>query len=379
MSRVARLGAFIVFTFAVLAAAVFVIGSKAYLFRPTYQLKAQFADVAGLAAGADVRVGGVHSGTVNSIDLPHQPGGGVTVVMDLDRSTHEIIKRDSIASIDTEGLLGSQYVALSFGTAGQADVRDGDLIQSKLPLEMADLLIKANALLSTTQQAIQSASEASAHLSSVTAKIDSGKGSVGALINDKALYVHLTQSSDTLQSTLVQAQGGMTDFRENMEALKHNFLLRGYFNKRGYEDSSELALNEIDHLPTSAPVKTFTYMPKQLFDDKDSVKLHSQQSLNDSGESLAKNEFGFAVIAVSSGMEGDTQKDMVLTQVRAMLIREYLVQHFGFDDSQLKTLALGKQTSGVSDHSHGTIQILIYPVGSSAPPNTKAVSAGAPK
>jgi len=369
MSRLARLGAFIIFTFAVLAAGVFVIGSKAYLFHPTYQLKAQFADVAGLAAGADVRVGGVHSGTVHSIDLPHRPGDEVTVVMDLDRSTHEIIKRDSIASINTEGLLGSQYIAISFGSAGQAEVRDGDLIQSKPPLEMSDLLIKANGLLSASQGAIQSISEAAAHLSSVSAKVDSGEGSAGALVNDKALYVNLAQSANTLQGTLVQAQAGVTSFRENMDAMKHNFLLRGYFNKRGYEVSADLIENEVNQLPTVAPVKTFTYAPKQIFDNKDSVKLHNQQSLNESGEFLAKNQFGFAVIVVSSGLEGDTQKDMVLTQVRAMLIREYLVQHFGFDDSQLKTLALGKQASDTSATGLGSIQILIYPTGSSAPLN----------
>ena len=368
MSRVARLGAFIIFTFAVMAAGVFVIGSKAYLFRPTYQLKAQFADVAGLAAGADVRVGGVHSGTVHSIDLPHRPGDEVTVVMDLDRSTHEILKRDSIASIDTEGLLGSQYVAIAFGSAGQPEVRDGDLLQSKPPLEMAELLVKASSLLSTTQQAIEKASEAATHLSSVSAKIDSGQGSVGALINDKALYVNLSQSADTLQTIMIQAQGGVTDFRANMEALQHNFLLRGYFDKRGYKDSADLVENEIGQLPLGAPTRTFSYSPKQLFDNKDSVKLHNQQSLNDSGDFLAKSDFGFAVIVVSSGMEGDSQKDLVLTQVRAMLIRDYLVQHFGFDDSQLKTLALGKQTSDASNVGSGSIQILIYPVGSSAPP-----------
>ena len=93
MSRVARLGAFIVVTLAVLAAGVFIIGSKEYLFRSTYQLKAQFDNVAGLAEGADVQVGGVHSGTVHSIELPHKPGGKVTVVMDLDKSTQEIIKQ----------------------------------------------------------------------------------------------------------------------------------------------------------------------------------------------------------------------------------------------------------------------------------------------
>ena len=71
MSRVARLGAFIVTTLAILAAGVFIIGSKEYLFSSTYQLKALFDNVAGLDAGADVRVGGVHSGTVQSISLPH--------------------------------------------------------------------------------------------------------------------------------------------------------------------------------------------------------------------------------------------------------------------------------------------------------------------
>jgi phospholipid/cholesterol/gamma-HCH transport system substrate-binding protein len=99
MSRVATLGLFIVATLAVLAIGVFVIGSKEYLFSSTYRLKTEFANVAGLAAGADVQIGGVHSGTVHSIKLPHKPGDKVIVVMDLDKATHEIIKQDSVASI----------------------------------------------------------------------------------------------------------------------------------------------------------------------------------------------------------------------------------------------------------------------------------------
>jgi ABC-type transporter Mla subunit MlaD len=71
------LGAFIVVTLAILATGVFIIGSKEYLFRPTYQLKAQFDNVAGLANGADVQVGGIHSGTVTDIEMPHKPGDKV--------------------------------------------------------------------------------------------------------------------------------------------------------------------------------------------------------------------------------------------------------------------------------------------------------------
>ena len=112
MSRAARLGAFIVVTLAILVAGIFIIGGKQYLFSSTYQLKAQFDNVVGLDAGGDVRVGGVHSGTVRSIVLPHKPGEKVTIVMDLAKSTHEIIKQDSVATIETEGLLGNQYLAI---------------------------------------------------------------------------------------------------------------------------------------------------------------------------------------------------------------------------------------------------------------------------
>ena len=344
MSRVARLGAFIVATLAVLAAGVFIIGSKEYLFSSTYRLKAQFDNVAGLAAGADVQVGGVHSGTVHSIDLPHKPGEKVTVVMDLDKSTHEIIKQDSVASIETEGLLGNQYLAISFGSAGQAEVKNGDTISRvNRRCEMADMLKKASGILDSSQQAIQNTTLATAHLNSVSAKIDSGQGTVGALVNDKQLYNNLQQTTTTLHDTMVQAQTGVTDFQENMEALKHNFLLSGYFKKRGYEDSAIWRPIRLAGFPQAAPLKTFTYTAKQLFDGRDSAKLKDQKSLNAGGQFLAQNQFGFAVVVVSAGMEGDTQKDLVLTQARAMVVREYLVENFGFDDSQLKTLGLGKQ------------------------------------
>jgi hypothetical protein len=66
-------------------------------------------------------------------------------------------------------------------------------------------------------------------------------------------------------------------------------------------------------------------------------------------------------------MEGDTQKDLVLTEARASVIREYLVENFGFDDSQLKTLGMGKQTGTNSEGDWGSIQVLIFPEGSEIP------------
>jgi outer membrane protein OmpA-like peptidoglycan-associated protein len=264
--------------------------------------------------------------------------------------------------------LGNQYLAISFGSSGKGDVRDGDTIASQPPLEMSELLQKTNGILDSSQQAIQNTTRATANLQSISAKIDAGQGTAGALVNDKQLYSNLEQTTSTMHDTMLQAQAGVTDFQENMEAMKHNFFLRGYFKTRGYEDSAELAKNEIERLPQGTAIKEFTYSAQQLFDKQDSAKLKNQKSLNAGGEFLANNQFGFAVIVASAGMEGDTQKDLVLTEARAMVVREYLVENFGFDDSQLKTLGMGKQTESKPDGGWGAVQIFIYPAGTEIPP-----------
>jgi outer membrane protein OmpA-like peptidoglycan-associated protein len=300
-------------------------------------------------------------------------------VMDLSESTHEIIKKDSVVTIETEGLLGNQYLAISFGSAKSSNVQDGDTLASQAPLEMSDLLAKTSDILDSSQQAIQNATAATANLNSISAKINGGQGTAGALVNDKQLYTNLEQTTGAMRETMVQAQAGATDFQENMEALKHSFFVRGFFKSRGYEDSAELAKNAIERLPQSAPTKDFTYATKQLFDKQDSARLKNQKSLNAGGEFLANNQFGFAVVVASTGMEGDAQKDLVLTQARAMVVREYLVEHFGFDDSQLKTLGIGRASKPDSDAGWGTLRILIYPPGIEMPPGKDSQATGSSK
>ncbi|MGA3293521.1 MAG: MlaD family protein [Candidatus Acidiferrales bacterium] len=369
MSRAARLGAFIIATLAILAAGIFIIGDRQYLFTSTYRLKAQFSTVVGLDAGAEVRVGGVHSGSVRRIELPNKPSDKITVLMDLQRSTHEIIKQDSVAAIQTEGLLGNEYVSISFGSAQGLNVQDGDTIASQPPLVMADLIKKTDAILDSSREALANVTVATANLSSISAKVNQGQGTIGALINDKKMYTELDQTTVGMRDTVIHAQAGIADFQENMEALKQNFLLRGYFKKRGYEDSADLAKDAISRLPEASPLKTFTYEPKRLFDKIDTAKLKNQDSLDGAGQFLAANEFGIAVVVVHSGMIGDAQKDLVLTQARAAVVRAYLVGNFGFDDTQLKTLGIGKKigANADADSGWGDVEIIVYPVGTGIP------------
>src|ERR1700683_4354185 len=126
MSRSFRLGLFMLTTLAIFAACVFLVGRQESKFGSNYQVRSDFKNVAGLNEGADVRVGGIRKGTVRSIRLPKRPDGEVVVTMDLTKETQAIIKQDSVASIQSEGLLGDKYVEISFGSEDGARLKGGE-------------------------------------------------------------------------------------------------------------------------------------------------------------------------------------------------------------------------------------------------------------
>jgi phospholipid/cholesterol/gamma-HCH transport system substrate-binding protein len=357
MPRAFRLGVFIVAALLILAAGIFLIGNKQFLFSRTFSLRAGFENVGGLSGGAEVRVGGIHEGTVRTIKLPTRPGEKVTVVMDLAAWTRDIIKKDSIAWIKTEGLLGDKYVEISFGSKEAEKVKDGDILEGQPPVDISDMIKKTDQILDTTKDAVQNVDQITGNLKSITAEISEGKGTVGALIRDKKIY-------EEADAAAAQAQAGATAFQENMEALKHNLLLRGFFKKRGFEDSSELTKNEIPQLPAEPSMKEFAYDAKRIFGKPDTAKLRNQKLLNEAGKFLEENKFGWAVVAAYTGMKGDTDKERALTEARAMVVRDYLAENFRLDDTHIKTMGAGK-TEQVSESK---IRILVYPVGSTPPP-----------
>ena len=77
-------------------------------------------------------------------------------------------------------------------------------------------------------------------------------------------------------------------------------------------------------------------------------------------------------MVVYAAMTGDTQKDLILTQARAAVIRAYLVGNFGFDDTQLKTLGMGKKPGANTDSGWGEVEIIVYPVGTGIPSDQQA-------
>jgi outer membrane protein OmpA-like peptidoglycan-associated protein len=298
MSRAFRLGIFIVATLVILTAGVFLIGNKQFLFRRTYRLGADFQNVAGLNNGADVQVGGIHLGTVKYISLPGGPSGKLTVLMDMANSTKKIIRRDSVAAIKTEGLLGDKYVEISFGSEKAPNIENGDTIKGEDPVDFSDAALAATN----------------------------------------------------------QAKAAATSFEEDANALKSNFLLRGFFQKRGYENTNELQQNKVSKLPSRRTSKDFEYDAKAIFDKPDSAKLKNEKRLDEAGQFLEQNKFNLAVVAASEEV-GDTGRDRVLTQARAKVVRDYLVENFKLDDTRLKIIGLGKSSK---EGGGSKVEILVY-------------------
>jgi len=89
-------------------------------FVPTYDLKVEVPNAAGLVKGNDVRLGGTRVGTVSCIDPQTQPSGKVIAVLCLKLQT--VVKplpADTLVKIRPRSALGLKYVQLTRGTSNQ--------------------------------------------------------------------------------------------------------------------------------------------------------------------------------------------------------------------------------------------------------------------
>ena len=94
---------------------------------------------------------------------------------------------------------------------------------------------------------------ATQNVTTITSKINNGRGTVGALINNPSMYQ--------------QASAGAAALRQDADALKHNFLLRGYFKQHGFADPEEIQKRLIARFRRETPrSKVFTYDATKVFD-----------------------------------------------------------------------------------------------------------------
>src|SRR5436190_12345390 len=303
---------FVVVGLILFGAGLFMIGDRQMLFAKKFTIYTEFKKITGLQPGSIVRVSGAKAGSITEILPPATPGGKFRVKVEMTEDLHQLVRTDSLASIETEGLVGGSYLGVGMGTDAAAKIAPEGTIASREPFDVADLMQqmgdtikKVNGTIDEMQDDAQRAVVAIADtadqtkvlLASVSGDlkqmaasgrkltgdaaqiaegIRSGKGAIGKLVNDDELYTRATavaaqaeeiagnarklvdnakttlegfQSKDgpiqgmsaDVKQAMDDARSAMAAFAENMEALKHNFLLRGFFKGRGYFDLAQLS------------------------------------------------------------------------------------------------------------------------------------------
>ena len=414
-------GAFVIGGVILFTAGLFLIGNRRMLFTETFRVYAEFSEIAALDNGAKVRVAGMDAGEVDSIRVPTGPTGRFRVRMRVREDLHPLIRLDSVATIQNDGLVGNKFVQIESGTEQSPVVPDTGTIQSREPFDIADLMQKMSDTIDTVDRmltdvkggidtALASVSDVATEakglmtevsgdvrailastdrvtsdLSAIVDGVRKGRGTIGKLVTDDSLYASVkTIMADTekavanvreaseqakgaiadfrgdggpvkgltadLHQTLAAARDAMTDLAENTEALKRNFLFRGFFNRRGYFDLDDVTPAEYRQgaLQTrDRRVLKIWLGAKVLFE----IDANGQERLSEGGLARLDSAMSqYLRYPRSSPLVIETYSQEVTGDLayltgtrRAKLVRDYLVSKFHLDANYVATMLLGTE------------------------------------
>jgi phospholipid/cholesterol/gamma-HCH transport system substrate-binding protein len=426
-ARLAGVGAFVIGGLLLFGVGLFMIGDRQMAFVKKFTVYTEFNRITGLQPGALVRVAGARAGSVTQIVPPPRPSGKFSVRLEITENLHQLVRTDSVATIETEGLVGGSFLAISTGSEQRPQAPANSTIAGRDPFVITDLFQQmretiarvnltidnlqgdlestmsaiaetadnANALIVAVTKDVTTLTSAGVRISADAAAISDalrrGQGTLGKLLTDDTLYQRATDvathveaiTSDAravleearkalnefqakegpvqglaanLRQTLDDARTAMTGFADNMEALKHNFLLRGFFNERGYFNLASLSPAEYRAgLLTRNNKRTVARVwlnAAVLFEAAPGD--NGAERLTDGGMTRLDSAMAPFLDRLVSGLlivEGYAQlgtrdEQYVQSQTRAARVREYLIRKFQLDPTSTGLMPLGADAPG---------------------------------
>lgn len=222
-SQKIKTGLFVIGGVAILALIIFFIGNQKNLFRSTFKVHANYRTVNGLQEGNFVQFAGINVGVVDLIDIKSDTS--VDVVMSIRSKVKEFIKTDSKAKIASDGIMGDKLIQIMPGSDSAKQIADNGQLIAVTPFDMDKVMTKVDKVFSNIDTL-------TGNLASIFGKVNSGKGTLGKLINDDKVAEDLKSTISSAKQTVKKANQAADGLNENMEAAKNNFLLKGYFKKK---------------------------------------------------------------------------------------------------------------------------------------------------
>ncbi|MBL0135040.1 MAG: MCE family protein [Chitinophagaceae bacterium] len=233
-----KLGLFVIAGLFFLVFLLYMIGSNSNLFGSNYILKTRFENVQGLKAGNNVRFAGIEVGTVKKLNILSDTV--IEVEMILDEKMKDVIRKNAVVAIGTDGLVGNKVVNILASKFPADLASEGDVLASRKPIDTDDMLrvlyktntdiaivvdnlkttvarinnstalwslLNDNSLPADIKKSAENIRLATAKantmvndLSTVVSDVKSGKGSLGAILTDTSFAVHLNEAIGKINS-----------------------------------------------------------------------------------------------------------------------------------------------------------------------------------
>lgn len=185
-------GIFVFLGIGILVAGVLTLGGQQKKFVSAIHLKAVFDDIGGLQTGNNIWFSGVKIGTVRKINF--YGDSQVEIEMNVEESVGKYIRKDSKATISSDGLIGNKIIVIYGGSTEAPPVEDGDRLEAIMPLDTDNMM-------ETLQANNENLVEITNDLKVLTGKLAAGEGIVGAVMTDSLL----AQNFRTILSNLERA------------------------------------------------------------------------------------------------------------------------------------------------------------------------------
>ncbi|AKA34292.1 MlaD family protein [Flagellimonas lutaonensis] len=279
-----RLGIFVILGTILLVIAAYLIGNRQNMFGDTFQLSAVFKNANGLQNGNNVRFSGINVGTVNRIEMLNDTT--IKVHMVIDDKMRDHIKKDAVAMIGSDGLVGSMLVNIVPNTGDTLLVEPGDQLQSYSKIATQDML-------STLNTTNENAALLTAELLKVSQSLTQGKGTLGRLLNDTAMANDLQHTNNNLKHTSGQANSALSELNKIMKSIDFEESVAGVLLTDSL--SAQQVQNIITNLETSSTdlkkiVKNLDALVADIDEGKGALRYLTQDTvLVDQLENTMKN------------------------------------------------------------------------------------------
>lgn len=197
-----RVGITVILACITLGILIFLMTGTTGLFTPKIVLKSYYDNAGGLRPGAAVRLQGVDIGNVTKVSInPSHTDNPVEVTMKVSTKYSQLLRKDSVSSLATAGVLGETFIDIDSSQAKGPEARDGDTLATRDHPDIQDVV-------RASQGTLQNMDALLKRLDRIVAFVESGQGSIGKLIYDPMLYNRFAQTVTDFQGVVDEVRNG---------------------------------------------------------------------------------------------------------------------------------------------------------------------------